>query len=146
MMVVMPVVLLLLFGYAINADVRHIPTLVDDTASLVEARSAELRVERLVRMGGRLAPEAIDLAPDILAVGDPGGARRLLVAALPEEAALMGSPRTDIQPRIVRAARARFLAEGVDGASLRTIAADEKKTPKAKRARSTATRSSAPRH
>jgi AcrR family transcriptional regulator len=33
-------------------------------------------------------------------------------------------PRTDIQPRVVRAARARFLAEGVDGASLRTIAAD----------------------
>jgi AcrR family transcriptional regulator len=33
-------------------------------------------------------------------------------------------PRTDIQPRIVHAARARFLAEGVDGASLRTIAAD----------------------
>jgi ABC-2 type transport system permease protein len=147
MMVVMPVVLLLLFGYAINTDVRHIPTLVDDhdrsaasrdlarrleatgfydrvgdvdgydeieralrsgrarvvlvvppgygadlasgatahvqlvvdgsdpqivgsaqstATSLVEARSAELRVERLVRMGGRLAPAAIDLAPDIL--------------------------------------------------------------------------------
>jgi AcrR family transcriptional regulator len=36
----------------------------------------------------------------------------------------MARPRTDIAPRIVRAARARFLAEGVDGASLRTIAAD----------------------
>jgi len=36
----------------------------------------------------------------------------------------MARTRTDIQPRIVRAARARFLAEGVDGASLRTIAAD----------------------
>lgn len=36
----------------------------------------------------------------------------------------MGRPRTDIQPRIVRAARDRFLAEGVDGASLRTIARD----------------------
>jgi AcrR family transcriptional regulator len=36
----------------------------------------------------------------------------------------MARPRTDIQPRIVHAARARFLAEGVDGASLRTIAAD----------------------
>jgi AcrR family transcriptional regulator len=33
-------------------------------------------------------------------------------------------PRTDIQPRIVQAARVRFLSEGVDGASLRTIAAD----------------------
>ena len=147
MMAVLPVVLLLLFGYAINTDVRHIPTLVDDhdrsaasrdlvrrmeatgfydrvgdvdgydeieralrsgrarvvvvvpprygadlasgatahvqlvvdgsdpqivgsaqntAASLVEARSAELRVERLERMGGRLAPAALDLAPDIL--------------------------------------------------------------------------------
>ena len=46
----------------------------------------------------------------------------VLVAALPKEAALMARPRTDIQPRIVRAARARFLAEGVDGASLRAIA------------------------
>jgi AcrR family transcriptional regulator len=36
----------------------------------------------------------------------------------------MARPRTDIQPRIVHAARARFLSEGVDGASLRTIAAD----------------------
>lgn len=36
----------------------------------------------------------------------------------------MARPRTDIQPRIVNAARARFLAEGVDGASLRNIAAD----------------------
>jgi AcrR family transcriptional regulator len=36
----------------------------------------------------------------------------------------MGRPRSGIEPRIVHAARARFLAEGVDGASLRTIAAD----------------------
>ena len=36
----------------------------------------------------------------------------------------MARPRTDIQPRLLKAARARFLAEGVDGASLRTIAAD----------------------
>jgi AcrR family transcriptional regulator len=36
----------------------------------------------------------------------------------------MARPRTDIQPRIVHAARARFLVDGVDGASLRTIAAD----------------------
>jgi len=36
----------------------------------------------------------------------------------------MARPRTDIQERVLRAARARFLAEGVDGASLRTIAAD----------------------
>jgi AcrR family transcriptional regulator len=34
----------------------------------------------------------------------------------------MARPRSDIQPRIVEAARARFLAEGVDGASLREIA------------------------
>ena len=36
----------------------------------------------------------------------------------------MARPRSDIAPRIVRAARARFLAEGVDGASLRQIAAE----------------------
>ncbi len=36
----------------------------------------------------------------------------------------MVRPRTDIQPRILHAARARFLVEGVDGASLRAIARD----------------------
>jgi ABC-2 type transport system permease protein len=147
MMAVMPVVLLLLFGYAINTDVRHILTLVDDqdrsaasrdlarrmeatgfydlvgevrgydeieralrsgrarvalvippryaadlasgttahvqlvvdgsdpevvgsaqntAAGLIDARSAEVRVERLAKVGGHIAPEAIDLAPDIL--------------------------------------------------------------------------------
>jgi ABC-2 type transport system permease protein len=147
MMAALPVALLLLFGYAINTDVRHIPTLVDDqdrsaasrdlarrmeatgfydivgdvrgydeieralrsgraraalvvpprfaadlargatahvqlvvdgsdpqivgsaqntAVSLVEARSAEVRVERQARVGGHLAPEPIDLAPDIL--------------------------------------------------------------------------------
>ena len=147
MMAVLPVVLLLLFGYAINTDVRHIPTLVDDrdntadsrdlarrleatgfydvvgivhgyddieralrsgqaraalvippryaadlaagvtahvqlvvdgsdpqvvgsaqstATSLVAARSAELRVERLTRLGSHAAPEPVDLAPDIL--------------------------------------------------------------------------------
>jgi AcrR family transcriptional regulator len=34
----------------------------------------------------------------------------------------MGRPRSDIAPRLLRAARARFLHEGVDGASLREIA------------------------
>jgi ABC-2 type transport system permease protein len=147
MMAALPVVLLLLFGYAINTDVRHIPTLVDDqdqtaesrdlarrmeatgfydlagnvrgydeieralrsgrarvalvvppryaadlasgatarvqivvdgsdpqivasaqntAASLVEARSAEIRVERLTRAGGHAAPEPVDLSPDVL--------------------------------------------------------------------------------
>lgn len=36
----------------------------------------------------------------------------------------MARPRSDIAPRILDAARARFLADGVDGASLRRIAAD----------------------
>jgi len=36
----------------------------------------------------------------------------------------MARPRSDIAPRILHAARARFLLEGVDGASLRQIAAD----------------------
>jgi AcrR family transcriptional regulator len=33
-------------------------------------------------------------------------------------------PRTDIRPRIIAAARERYLSQGVDGASLRAIAAD----------------------
>lgn len=36
----------------------------------------------------------------------------------------MARPRTDIRPRLLAAARARFLAESVDGASLRAIAKD----------------------
>jgi AcrR family transcriptional regulator len=36
----------------------------------------------------------------------------------------MARPRSDIAPRIVRAARAKFLNDGVDGASLREIARD----------------------
>jgi AcrR family transcriptional regulator len=36
----------------------------------------------------------------------------------------MARPRSDIQPRIVNAARACFLSRGVDGASLREIARD----------------------
>jgi TetR/AcrR family transcriptional regulator len=38
----------------------------------------------------------------------------------------MARPRSDIGPRIVHAARRRFLKEGVDGASLRMIARDAK--------------------
>jgi AcrR family transcriptional regulator len=38
----------------------------------------------------------------------------------------MGRPRTGIQHRVLLAARARFLADGVDGASLRTIAKSAK--------------------
>jgi AcrR family transcriptional regulator len=38
----------------------------------------------------------------------------------------MGRPRSDIDARIVRAARHRFLQDGVDGASLRNIASDAK--------------------
>jgi len=36
----------------------------------------------------------------------------------------MARPRTDIRPRLLAAARARFLSESVDGASLRAIAKD----------------------
>ncbi len=36
----------------------------------------------------------------------------------------MGRTRSDLGPRIIEAARGRFLREGVDGASLRAIAAD----------------------
>jgi AcrR family transcriptional regulator len=36
----------------------------------------------------------------------------------------MARPKSDIEPRILTAARARFLSDGVDGASLRGIASD----------------------
>jgi AcrR family transcriptional regulator len=36
----------------------------------------------------------------------------------------MARPKSDIEPRLVAAARARFLRDGVDGASLRGIASD----------------------
>ena len=36
----------------------------------------------------------------------------------------MPRPRSDIQPRILHAAKNRFLSDGVDGASLRSIASD----------------------
>jgi TetR/AcrR family transcriptional regulator len=36
----------------------------------------------------------------------------------------MARPRTDIRPRIIEAARARFLISGVDGAALREVARD----------------------
>lgn len=38
----------------------------------------------------------------------------------------MARPKSDIEPRILNAARERFLTEGVDGASLRNIARDAK--------------------
>jgi AcrR family transcriptional regulator len=38
----------------------------------------------------------------------------------------MARPRSDIRPRLLHAARRRFLAEGVDGASLRDIAREAK--------------------
>lgn len=38
----------------------------------------------------------------------------------------MARPKSDIQPRILHAARDRFLSDGVDGASLRGIASDAK--------------------
>ena len=45
MMAVFPVMQLLLFGYAINTDVRHIPTLVDDHDRSAESRDLARRME-----------------------------------------------------------------------------------------------------
>ncbi len=44
-MAVMPVVLLLLFGYAINTDVRHIPLLIDDHDRSAASRDFTRRME-----------------------------------------------------------------------------------------------------
>jgi ABC-2 type transport system permease protein len=45
MMAVLPIMLLLLFGYAINTDVRHIPTLVDDHDRSAASRDLARRME-----------------------------------------------------------------------------------------------------
>jgi ABC-2 type transport system permease protein len=45
MMAVQPVVMLMLFGYAINTDVRHIPTLVYDQDRSAESRDLARRME-----------------------------------------------------------------------------------------------------
>ncbi len=45
MMAVQPVVMLLLFGYAINTDVRHIPTVVYDQDHSAESRDLARRME-----------------------------------------------------------------------------------------------------
>jgi ABC-2 type transport system permease protein len=45
MMAVQPVVMLLLFGYAINTDVRHIPTVVFDQDHTAESRDLARRME-----------------------------------------------------------------------------------------------------
>ena len=65
-----------------------------------------LRIVRgIVLKGSRFDDVATEL---VWLTRHPRGARRLLVAALPKEVALMARPRSDIQPRIVRS-RARAL-------------------------------------
>ncbi|HEX3342920.1 MAG TPA: ABC transporter permease, partial [Polyangiaceae bacterium] len=49
-----------------GSDPQIVGSAQSTATSLVAARSAELGVERLVRLGGHAAPEPIDLAPDIL--------------------------------------------------------------------------------
>ena len=49
-----------------GSDPQVVGSAQNTAASLIEARSAELRVERLARVGGRLAPEPVELEPDIL--------------------------------------------------------------------------------
>ena len=57
--------------------------------------------------------------------GRPAGAAGAAgVAAFQQEARLMARPRGDISERLIKAAREAFLTQGVDGASLREIAAE----------------------
>ena len=76
-----------------------------------------LRIVRGIALKGAGFADAAPRAR--LAGRHPGRARDARLAALPQEARLMARPRSDIAPRILHAARERFLAEGVDGASLR---------------------------
>lgn len=57
MMIVMPVMLLLLFGYAINTDVRHIPTVVFDQDQSAQSRdlARSLEATGFYRLVGRVS-------------------------------------------------------------------------------------------
>jgi ABC-2 type transport system permease protein len=67
MMVVVPIVQLLLFGYAINTDVRHIPTVLYDQDNSAESR---LLAQRLVATG------FYDLIASVQSYGEIEGALR----------------------------------------------------------------------
>jgi ABC-2 type transport system permease protein len=76
MMAVMPVVLLLLFGYAINTDVRHIPLLVDDHDQTPDSRDL---VSRMLATGFYDAAGSVQGYDDIETALRSGTARAALV-------------------------------------------------------------------
>ena len=76
MMLWVPVMQLILFGYAINTDVRNLPTVVFDQSRTQQSRAL---VERLVATGNfRLVPAAVSYA-DAISQIDRGQARAAVV-------------------------------------------------------------------
>jgi len=76
LMLVVPLVQLLLFGYAISTDVRHLPTIIDDQSRTAQSRAF---VERLMATGNfRSIGDAPDYESAIRAI-DEGRARAAVV-------------------------------------------------------------------
>jgi len=101
MMAVMPVVMLLLFGYAINTDVRHIPTLVDDHDRSAESRDLARRLE---------ATGFYDIVGDVEGYDDIERALRTGVA----RAALVIPPRFAADIAVGRPAEVQLVIDGSD--------------------------------
>ncbi|HEY6459667.1 MAG TPA: ABC transporter permease, partial [Polyangiaceae bacterium] len=94
MMAVLPVAMLLLFGYAINTDVRHVPTLVDD-----HDRSADSRdlVQRMVATGYYDVVGQVEGYDDIERALRTGDARAAVVIPVHYAADLASGRPTQIQ-------------------------------------------------
>jgi len=76
LMLVVPLVQLLLFGYAISTDVRHLPTIIDDQSRTAQSRAF---VERLMATGNfRSIGDAPDYESAIRAIAE-GRARAAVV-------------------------------------------------------------------
>jgi len=101
MMVALPLVQLLLFGYAINTDVRHMPTVVFDQDHSAASRSL---TQRMVATG------FYDLRGEIASYGDIEHALRSGVARV----ALVVPPRYGSSITIGRAARVQLIVDGSD--------------------------------
>ena len=101
MMVVMPVMLLLLFGYAINTDVRHIPTVVFDQDRSAQSRDLARSLE---------ATGFYDLVGPVSDYDQIGRAFRSGTARV----ALVVPPRYAADLRRGRTARVQLVVDGSD--------------------------------
>lgn len=101
MMVALPLVQLLLFGYAINTDVRHMPTVVFDQDRSAASRSL---AQRMVATG------FYDIAGQVQTYGEVEHALRAGIARV----ALVVPPRYGSNIAVGRSARVQLIVDGSD--------------------------------